>query len=141
MHTIFFFFVHIISLHPFMMVATSSDFSTLSAFSFGSSVSILSLLIKELFSCCVISFLQSFLIFLALSEPFLNYKPKKQKKQKNPLYHKSKTSFTNQKCSVQPNFKILLKRVLLYMIDVVKVLHHHHFCKNVFQTNLISIKS
>ena len=77
MHTMFFFFVRIISSYCFIMLAASSIFSTLSAFSFNSSsLSTLPLLIIESISCYLISSLLSVLIFLALSEPFFNYNKK-----------------------------------------------------------------
>ena len=58
------------------MVVTSSDFSTLSALSFNSSVSILSLFIIELIICCLISSLLNLLILLGFSELFLNINKK-----------------------------------------------------------------
>ena len=59
-------------------------FSVLLAFSFSSSVLIVSLLIIESFNCCLISSLLNILVFLVFSEPFLNCKRKKlTTKQKN----------------------------------------------------------
>ena len=76
MHTIFFFFVRIISSYYFITLVASLDFPILLAFLFNSSVSILSSLIKESISCCLIWSLLNLLIFLALSELFFNYKQK-----------------------------------------------------------------
>ena len=70
MQTMFFFFLRNISSYSFIMMAESSDFSSLSVFSFNSCVSILSIFIIESISCCFISTFQSLHIFLVFSEPF-----------------------------------------------------------------------
>ena len=130
--------MQIISLYCFITVAASYGFSTLSAFWFSSTVSVISLLIMESVNCFLIPSLVIRLVFL-LPEPCCCYK-------KTPLYHKSKTSFTNKKCYAERYFKIecnfiVLQRVLLYMIKGCKSTPSpHHFCKTVFKINPISKK-
>ena len=74
--TIPFLFVRIIFFYSFMMAEASSGFSTLSGFSFSSSVSITSLIVMESISCFLISSLVNRLVFLVFSEPLHSYKQK-----------------------------------------------------------------
>ena len=108
----------------------------MSAFWFSFTVSVISLLTMESVNCFLIPSLLSRLVFL-LSEPCCCYK--------KPHYT------TNMKHSLQTknamhNVILRLNAILLYYnasfsiwLKVVKVLHHHHFCKAVFKI-LISKK-
>ena len=58
-----FLFVRIIFFYSFMMAEASSGFSTLSGFSFSSSVSITSLIVMESISCFLISSIVNRLVF------------------------------------------------------------------------------
>ena len=124
MDIIFFFFVRIIPSYYFMMAAVSSGFSTLSAFLFNSSVSIIPLLIMESINCFLISSLVSLLVFLVFSEPFCGCK--------------QKMTTIPQRKNVMCN--LILRRVLLYMIKGCKSTPSPPFYKTIFQINLISKK-
>ena len=130
MDIMFFFFVLIISLYCFTMSTASLGFSALSGLSFNSSASIISLLIMESINCFLISSLLDPLVFLVFSESLCNCKPKNNHyttNLKHPLHTKN----------VHFNFKIVLKRVVLYMI---KVHRHHRFCKNCFFGSTLRVK-
>ena len=69
------------------MAATSSGISALSAFSFKSAVSIISLSIIESINYFLISSLLSILVFLVFSEPFFSCKQKNNHYTTNIEHH------------------------------------------------------
>ena len=73
----FFFFVQIISSYSLIVVVASSEFPTLLACSFKSSLSTFSLLINESINCFQISFSLTLFVLVALrGPPFLGYEQK-----------------------------------------------------------------
>ena len=98
-----------------------------SACSFNSSVSTFSLLIRKSTNCFLIFFFfESFCFCDVTGLLFFNYYQKNSHKTVN-LKHPHK-----QKYYVWINFEIVLKRLFFYIVNVVKVLDHHYFCKTIF---------
>ena len=140
MDMILFFFVRIISSYSFMTSAASWGFSTLSAFSCNSFVSIISLLTMESINCFFISSLLSRLVFLVFSEPPHNYKQKINTITIN-LRNRLQAKNAMRKLIFRLNAIPLHQNASFSSwLRVVKVLHHQHFWKTVFKINLISKK-